>query len=168
MVSKTVSALAIGLAYQIAGAAALTQCVIPSKWNCSNGTACDSPAIQETFARCSKDSEIIFSEGVDYNVCTPISQTNLSNVVVRHLGNLHIPQDIPYVQNQVANNSGNYWWTLKGNDVSWIGTPNVSSGGSAMRCDPGLCCLCVAYQGNIAGHKRLVQVSRTDLVRQKC
>lgn len=109
-----------------AALAQLTQCVVPSNYKCSGGTASDSPAINEIFARCSKDSEIIFSEGVEYNVFSPLKATNLSNVVVRHLGNLNLPSSVEALTNATAANGGSLnWFQIGGTDVSWVGTANV-------------------------------------------
>jgi hypothetical protein len=75
-----------------------TLCVIPSRYAASNGTADDSPAIKSAFARCARDSVIVFQENTDYNVFSPISAKNLSNVAIAVQGNLHLPQNISYVQ----------------------------------------------------------------------
>src|ERR1700738_3908164 len=69
-------------------------CVIPSKYLSSNGTADDSPAVAAALSKCSSDSVIIFSEGTNYNLLKPISATNLSNVEIQMLGNLHLPQNV--------------------------------------------------------------------------
>ncbi|KAH8891176.1 exo-polygalacturonase [Thozetella sp. PMI_491] len=125
--------LSLGLLALAAGfqgvASELTKCIVPSQYKCSNGKASDSPAISDTFARCSKDSEIIFSAGVEYNVFSPIKQSNFSNVVIRQLGNLNLPQNITYVQGIVAAAGGSLtWFDVKGTDLSWIGTSNVTTG----------------------------------------
>ncbi|KAJ5711673.1 exopolygalacturonase C [Penicillium malachiteum] len=106
------------------------RCVIPS----SNGTASDSPAISRAFAKCATDSVIVFQEGVDYNVFTPISATNLSNVEIQMNGNLHLPQDITTVQTIVNGTSGTlysdgeYWFTFKGPRIDYAGSSNVNDG----------------------------------------
>lgn len=74
------------------------KCIIPSQYIESNGTADDSAAISNAFDECSSHAIIEFSEGVNYNVFQPISKTNLSNVVIYMLGNLHLPQNITAVQ----------------------------------------------------------------------
>ncbi|KAI9695474.1 MAG: hypothetical protein M1820_008576 [Bogoriella megaspora] len=105
-------------------------CVVPSSFEASNGTIDDSPAIASAFIECSQDATIVFSEGVNYNVFQPLKATNLSNVVINLLGNLHLPQDITAVQTLVnASSSGNlYWFTLAGPSIDYISTTNVSNG----------------------------------------
>lgn len=73
-------------------------CTVKSSYKSSNGTADDSPAVLKAFAECSTDSLIHFQEGVDYNILQPVSATNLSNVEISMLGNLHLPQNISTVQ----------------------------------------------------------------------
>ncbi|KAE8442151.1 hypothetical protein EG329_003802 [Mollisiaceae sp. DMI_Dod_QoI] len=108
-------------------------CVIPSKYLASNGSADDSPAVAAAFAKCSSNSVIVFSEGVDYNIFTPISATNLSNVAIQMQGNLHLPQNVTAIQNLVnASNaltysSALYWFTFAGPSLDWVGTSNVSN-----------------------------------------
>lgn len=58
------------------------ECHVPSKYAASNGTADDSPAIAKAFADCADGGTVCFAEGVDYNVLTPISATNLTNVTI--------------------------------------------------------------------------------------
>lgn len=99
------------------------KCVIPSQYRSSHGTADDTPAIARAFAQCATDSTIIFQHGVNYNLFTPLSATNLSNVEIRMHGNLHLPQDIPTVQAIVA--SGHPTWiTLSGPRIDWTGSPD--------------------------------------------
>ncbi|KAJ5917751.1 exopolygalacturonase C [Penicillium verhagenii] len=106
------------------------RCVIPS----SNGTANDSPAVLQAFAKCSSDSVIVFQEGVDYNIFTPIAATNLSNVEIQMKGNLHLPQNISTVQSIVNGTSstlyadGAYWFTLAGPKIDYTGSSNVNNG----------------------------------------
>ena len=109
-------------------------CTIASKYLSSNGTSDDSPAVASAFAECSKDATIIISEGIDYNILTPISATNLSNVQIHLQGNLHLPKSITAVQ--AAVNSSNaltystalYWFKLAGPSIDFIGTSNVTNG----------------------------------------
>ncbi|KAG8874663.1 hypothetical protein FRB97_005743 [Tulasnella sp. 331] len=92
----------------------------------SNGTSDDSPAFFIASKACAKDATIVFSEGVDYNIFTPINAT-LSNVDIRILGNLHLPQNITQVQ-LLVNTTATTWITVMGTEVSWTGTTNVSNG----------------------------------------
>ncbi|KZT68965.1 glycoside hydrolase family 28 protein [Daedalea quercina L-15889] len=107
-------------------------CVIPSSYASSNGTADDSPAIQATFTKCAQDSVIVFSEGVDYNVFSPVTATNLSNVAIAVQGNLHLPQNITYVQSVVNGTSyaagTGYWFTFSGPQIDFVGSDNVTTG----------------------------------------
>jgi uncharacterized protein involved in high-affinity Fe2+ transport len=84
---------------------------------------------------------------------TPFRATNLSNVDIHLKGNIHLPEDIPTVQaigefplgwficnptisdsyRELVNATGTAWlsgvWmSLQGDDVSWYGSKNVSSG----------------------------------------
>jgi hypothetical protein len=104
--------------------------VVPSEYESSNGTADDSPAFASALAKCSSDSVITFSEGVEYNIFTPIVATNLSNVEFQVEGNLNLPQNISYIQTFVnATSSGTlYWFTFAGPNVEYMGTDNVTNG----------------------------------------
>jgi hypothetical protein len=109
-------------------------CTIASSYKSSNGTYNDAPAVAEAFASCARDAVIVFSEGVDYNIFTPISAKNLSNVEIRMEGNIHLPKNITYVQNIV--NTSNaltystalYWFTFSGPSIDYISTGNVTTG----------------------------------------
>ncbi|KAH8703608.1 pectin lyase fold/virulence factor [Talaromyces proteolyticus] len=106
------------------------RCVVPSKHASSHGQADDSAAVTETFARCSLNSTIIFSEGVDYNIFTPISATNLSNVEIQVQGNLHLPQNITAIQTLVNATSSKSltWFKFAGSYIDYVGSPNVTTG----------------------------------------
>ncbi|ROW07294.1 hypothetical protein VMCG_03698 [Cytospora schulzeri] len=106
-----------------------TTCVVPSNYETSSGTASDSDAIAAAFAECSENAIIEFSEGVDYNVFEPIKVTNLSNVVISLKGNWNLPQNISYVQDLVDASGGTlYWFTFKGSNIQFVGTPNITTG----------------------------------------
>lgn len=107
-----------------------TTCTVPSKYAASNGTEDDSPAINAAFAKCAHDGVILFSEGTDYAVLTPIT-AKLSNVEIRMGGNLHLPKNLTYVQeyyNTTVGSGNLYWFTFAGDQVHYIGTPNVTTG----------------------------------------
>ena len=57
-------------------------CVIPSKYKSSNGTADGSATVAPAFAKCSTNAVVRLSEDVDYNIFSPISATNLSNLAI--------------------------------------------------------------------------------------
>lgn len=100
----------------------------------SNGASDDSPAIKQAFARCAKDSVINFAEGARYNVYNPISAHNLSNVTINMQGNMHLPDNVTYIQTLVDASAANtnatalYWFDLLGPGINWVGTSNVSNG----------------------------------------
>ncbi|ESZ92752.1 hypothetical protein SBOR_6864 [Sclerotinia borealis F-4128] len=109
-------------------------CIIPSKYESSNGTADDSPAIAAAFAKCSSNSIVEFKKGVDYNVFKPISAKNLSNVVIRQEGNLHLPQNITYIQdlvttsNSLTYTTALYWFAFAGPKIQYKGSKDVTTG----------------------------------------
>lgn len=109
-------------------------CTVASKYRSSNGTLNDSPAVASAFSECSQDSVIVFSEGTDYNILTPISATNLSNVEIRLQGNLHLPRKITDVQaavnasNALTYSTALYWFKLAGSSIDFIGTSNLTNG----------------------------------------
>ena len=109
-------------------------CTIASQYASSNGTLDDSPAIAAAFAQCANSGTVVFSEGVDYNVFTPISATNLSGTTIQMYGNLHLPQNVTAVQelfNDTTYASGStslYWFVLQGPGIKYVGSSNVTSG----------------------------------------
>ncbi|KAH8820137.1 pectin lyase fold/virulence factor [Xylogone sp. PMI_703] len=109
-------------------------CVIPSRYIASKGTADDSDAVAAAFAECSQDSVIKFREGVDYNIFNPIKATNLSNVEIHMHGNLHLPQNVTYIQelvntsNALTYSSALYWFNFAGPGIKYVGTEDVTNG----------------------------------------
>lgn len=102
-------------------------CVVSSNYESSGVVASDADAIAAAFAECSENAIIEFSEGVEYNVFEPVAATNLSNVVISLKGNWNLPQNISYVQGLVDANGGTlYWFSFKGTNIQFVGTPNVS------------------------------------------
>ncbi|TPX09185.1 uncharacterized protein E0L32_001645 [Thyridium curvatum] len=112
--------IAAALALSVTGAdAQRTQCVVKSQYKCSGGKSSDSPAIEEAFKKCAKDAEIVFSEGVEYNVFSPLKVSGLSNVIVHHLGNLNLPQNVTYMQEVTAKNGGSLkWFDIRGDSIT--------------------------------------------------
>ncbi|TKX19051.1 glycosyl hydrolases family 28 protein [Elsinoe australis] len=110
------------------------RCVVESNYAASNGTMDDSPAIQRAFAECGVDGVVEFCLGVDYNVLTPIKATNLSNVEISMMGNLHLPTNITAVQEIVNASGGNqqagtlYWFWFAGPSIDYQSTSNVTTG----------------------------------------
>ncbi|KAM0328640.1 hypothetical protein ACHAQA_005052 [Verticillium albo-atrum] len=115
--------LSVVLLVGVASAACRQKCVVPS----SNGTESDSEAIQDVLDRCSKDSLILFEEGVDYNVFEPIAALTLDNVIISVQGNLHLSQDISAVQKIVAAGNG-HWFNFAGKNVQYIGNEDINHG----------------------------------------
>ncbi|KAF2767678.1 pectin lyase-like protein [Teratosphaeria nubilosa] len=110
------------------------QCIIQSQYAASNGASDDSPAIAAAFTKCARNATITFVEGTDYNVFTPIKATNLSNVRIEVFGNLHLPQNITYIQalfNSTTYASGStnlFWFALAGSGINYIGSANIAWG----------------------------------------
>ena len=109
-------------------------CVVPSEYKTSAGTADDSPAIDAAFKNCSRNANVVFSEGVNYNVLHPISATNLSNVAIHVNGNLHLPTDVKAAQKIVndttasTNGSSLYWFKFAGPNLDLVGSPSILNG----------------------------------------
>lgn len=126
-----VSSFALGAPnYQRSDTSRPRHCTVSS----SNGTADDTPAALKAFAECATDSIIVFDKGVDYNIFTPISATNLSNVEIQVNGNLHLPQNIAEVQsivnrtNRVTYADGQHWFTFKGPNIDYTGSSDINNG----------------------------------------
>lgn len=95
----------------------------------SKGTEDSSPAILAAFKSCTSNAVIVFKEGADYNIFTPLAFPALTNVEIRVGGNLHLPKDKPAVQKIVAAGGGKlHWLILKGSNVDWIGSSNPVNG----------------------------------------
>ncbi|KAK4539971.1 hypothetical protein LTR36_009941 [Oleoguttula mirabilis] len=109
-------------------------CQVASKYAASNGTADDSPAIAAAFAACANGGTVSFAVGVDYNALTPVIATNLSDVTIEMYGNIHLPQNVTYVQalfndTTYATGASNlYWFAFAGPGIKYVGTPNVTTG----------------------------------------
>jgi polygalacturonase len=102
-------------------------CIVSSKYATSKGKDDDSPAVLAAFKTCAKDSTIIFSDGVNYNIFTPV-QARLHNVAIHVKGNIHLPQNISLVQSIVKNGISTRWITLSGPQIDYIGTPDIHNG----------------------------------------
>ncbi|GFZ45367.1 hypothetical protein JCM24511_03093 [Saitozyma sp. JCM 24511] len=89
----------------------------------------DAPNFVKAAQQCKSDGVIVFQEGVDYNIFTPINAT-LSNVEVQIKGNLHLPQDIPTIQAFVNKTTGGNlpWISLSGTNIALTGVQNVTTG----------------------------------------
>jgi polygalacturonase len=86
-----------------------------------------SPAILAAFKNCASNSVVVFKEGADYNIFTPINVPRLTNVEIRMGGNLHLPKDIEKVQS-IVSNGGKIWIQLFGSNVDYIGSKNPGNG----------------------------------------
>ncbi|CAG7850819.1 Probable exopolygalacturonase C; AltName: Full=Galacturan 1,4-alpha-galacturonidase C; AltName: Full=Poly(1,4-alpha-D-galacturonide)galacturonohydrolase C; Flags: Precursor [Serendipita indica DSM 11827] len=104
-------------------------CVVPHK----DGQD-DSPEIVKVFQQCNKNAQIVFKEGVDYNMWSPMSWVNLSGVTISLNGNLHLPNNITAVQQKVATNPNppsNYaipWIYIQGSNVYLKGSSSKKGG----------------------------------------
>ncbi|TID22008.1 glycosyl hydrolase family 28 [Venturia nashicola] len=95
----------------------------------AKGKEDSSAAILTAFKSCSSNAVIVFKEGADYNVLTPLVFPKLNNVEIRVGGNLHLPKDIPAVQKVVAAGGGKiHWFKLTGTNVDWIGSSKPENG----------------------------------------
>ena len=109
------------------------RCMIKSKYKESNGTADDSRAISKALNSCGPNSIISFEKSVDYNVFRPITATDLDHVTIEMYGNLHLPQNITYMQeiyNQTTTEDDDdlYWFELAGPGLRYVGTSDVTTG----------------------------------------
>lgn len=102
-------------------------CVVPKNTTGDD----DSPSITATVEACSNASQIIFSGNETYNLMTPISFTDLTNVEFVINGNMSLPSNVSYVES-VTNNSDLYpghWITIKSSTgVTFTGSQDPSSG----------------------------------------
>jgi len=98
-------------------ASAYKTCVVPF----GGSGVDDSDAVRALLPDCSTDAEIVFSSCTTYNISTPIDFGTLSNVTISILGNLDLPQSIPYVQAQVNATAKQrlYWFTIAVSRVVW-------------------------------------------------
>lgn len=67
---------------------------------------------------------------LDSNAFTPVNALKLDDVHVEFFGSVHLPQDIPYVQNIVANSTdfAGHWFRFTGKNLKWYGTKDVATG----------------------------------------
>jgi polygalacturonase len=95
----------------------------------SKGEENSSSAILAAFKNCTTNAAVIFKEGQNYNIFTPINFPKLTNVEIRMGGNLHLPKDIKTVQSIVSAGGGKInWLTLSGSNVDWIGSKDANNG----------------------------------------
>lgn len=90
----------------------------------------DSPGILAAASPCLQNGTIIFEEGINYNVLTPLSFTGLENVRFSFEGNLSLSDNVTYVQT-VVNNTKIYpgrWITIKGSNVVFSGSTRQNGG----------------------------------------
>ncbi|CED84109.1 Pectin lyase fold/virulence factor [Phaffia rhodozyma] len=94
----------------------------------------DTPNLLEAVAKCgSKDVEIVFEEGILYNIYSPFQLKNLSNVHFSIKGNLQFSEDREMIQKQVANITayatyGKAYMQFTGQDVTIQGSKDSGSG----------------------------------------
>ncbi|KZT58179.1 glycoside hydrolase family 28 protein [Calocera cornea HHB12733] len=115
------------LAALAAAAAAYQTCVVPH----GGAGIDDTIALNQTIANCSSDSQILFQEGTTYNIGSPVTFRNLTNIEIAIRGNLALPTSIPYVQAFVNASAGQRldWFTISGHNVTLTGNQNNPDGG---------------------------------------
>lgn len=90
----------------------------------------DSPGILAAASTCLNDSTILISEGVTYNLLTPLSFTGLLNVKFSFEGNISLSTNVSEGQS-VVNNTKIYpghWITVKGTNVASSGSTSRPGG----------------------------------------
>ncbi|KAH6675470.1 putative extracellular exo-polygalacturonase [Halenospora varia] len=94
-------------------------CVIPAPNNVNTD---DSLIIEYVLRDCNRDSVIEFTSGASYNLYSPISATNLTNVALRMPASLHLTQNITRIQAVVmqANRTDFAWIELAGPGIDFI------------------------------------------------
>ena len=82
MLSKTIFPIVLALYSTLVSSSlpsratsSIKTCVVHS----SKGRADDTAAVEAAFKNCSSNAIVSFSEGVDYNIFTPVTATNLYN-----------------------------------------------------------------------------------------
>lgn len=66
---------------------------------------------------------------MDYNVFTPISANNLTDVSILVNGNLHLPQDIETTRKLILASSATiYWFDFKGSNIRYTGSQDPDHG----------------------------------------
>ncbi|WWC87255.1 uncharacterized protein L201_002143 [Kwoniella dendrophila CBS 6074] len=111
MMIKTISLLTV-LA-SLASTQAYQNCVVPH----GGYGIDDAQGLKAILPNCSSDATIVFQEGKNYNISTPVNFGTLKNVEIQVLGNLELPKSIPYVQSLVNATAGGWvdsfglpWW----------------------------------------------------------
>ncbi|RAL58962.1 hypothetical protein DID88_009253 [Monilinia fructigena] len=90
----------------------------------------DSPAITTAVNLCGSNATIHFLPNITYNLLTPLSFKNLSNVNFYFQGNISLSENVTAVQ-EVVNNTRIYpgrWITIKGTNVTFQGTKDKTGG----------------------------------------
>ncbi|KAF3766628.1 family 28 glycoside hydrolase [Cryphonectria parasitica EP155] len=105
----------------------VTTCIVPKNTTGND----DSPSVTATVEACSNASRIIFSGNETYNLMTPISFTDLTNVEFVINGNVSLPSNVSYVESVTGNSDlySGHWITVKDSTgVTFTGTQDPSSG----------------------------------------
>ena len=86
------------LALGAVGAKAWTTITVPN----TGGSADDTPGLVAAIANVSANATILFEKGVTYNIFTPITFPEFTNVEVSIQGNLTYPANITAVQGELV------------------------------------------------------------------
>jgi hypothetical protein len=93
----------------------------------------DAPAVNSAAAACATNGFIEFTNGVTYNIWSPVYFEDLVNTTISIQGNLTLPQNISAVQYQVSiddSKVGNgYWFVITGTNVVVHGNIHDSNWG---------------------------------------
>jgi hypothetical protein len=90
----------------------------------------DSPGILSAAKSCLNDSTIVFSQGITYNLLTPLSFLGLQDVEFSFKGNISLSKNVSEVE-AVVTNAKVYpgrWITIKGTNVVFSGSRNPKGG----------------------------------------
>ena len=105
--------------------AAIKTCVMP---HANSGD--DSPGILSAVASCGNNSTIVFTEGVTYNLLTPLSFNGLQGVKFLFEGNVSLSRNVSEVEAVVTSKKiyPGRWITIKGSNVVFSGSKSLNSG----------------------------------------
>ena len=106
----TMKTTSLSLLALTTAASAYQTCVVPF----GGSGVDDSDAVRALLPNCSSDAEIVFASCTTYNISTPLDFGTLSNVTITILGDLNLPESIPYVQSLVNATAGQRlsWFTI--------------------------------------------------------
>lgn len=102
----------------------VTSCIVPKNTTGDD----DTPGIAATLAACNNgtNAQIVFSANETYNLYTPVSFRDLTNVEFVFNGNLSLPANVSYVESVVGDSSiyPGHWLTFAGTNTGLTLTGN--------------------------------------------